>query len=86
MNDALSLDQLIDTHLSHSPTVLHRDTIILFFFILTFLILFLHFRHGMVWYGIIWYIMIVNDNEFAAAVLRPSGRICDARWRGSSHP
>ena len=40
----------------------------------------------MVWYIMVWYVMVVNDNEFAAAVLRPSGRICDARWSGPPNP
>ena len=40
---------------------------------------------GLVWFGLVWFGLVVNDNEFAAAILRPSGGICDAGWRGPPH-
>ena len=79
MNDALGLGLLIVKHLSHTPTISRH--LILFFSILTSLILFLYYFFFSFLYG-----MAVNDNEFAAAVLRPPGGICDARWRGPPHP
>lgn len=79
MNDALGLGLLIVKHLSHTPTISRH--LILFFSILTSLILFLYYFFFSFLYG-----MAVNDNEFAAAVLRPPGGICDARWRGPPNP